>query len=300
MDIGSNSIKCLIAEWQDRTHFNCIYDDYAVTRIGELSHQTKTLIEPAMERSRLAIKKFLTIAKAYHVQSVIAVATMALRVATNAQTFIHRIKSETGISIKILSGDDEAKLSYQGAISTLPIHDNDYSLVFDNGGGSTELIVGKGKDILEVKSLPLGAVMMMQTFFQDNPVSISAISDADQYIKETLNQFDCDYPFKLLIGIGGTSTTMGAVNLKLHTYAPHLIHGSVLTSNEVNRQISLYHSMTIEQRKTIQGLSPDRADIILPGACVVRQIIKKCQLNQLTISDQGLRHGVFFSSFESQ
>ena len=181
-------------------------------------------------------------------------------------------------------------------LSTIGETDRDV-VVFDTGGGSTEFIFGKGRELLDRISLNLGAVQPTEKYLLSDPVTPKEVEDMLVHMKAYFKKHKIHGKADYLVGIGGTVTSMGAVKHKMVKYDPSIIQGSELTLDEVNKQIGDYSSKTIEQRREIAGLQPKRADIILAGAGIVKTIMETFQVKSFFISDRGLRHGLLYDRF---
>ncbi len=297
LDIGTNSIKFFLFGIEDG-NVETIIDTNNISRLGEGLQKTGKISPEAMERNIKALSEFLELAKEHEVEEITAVGTMCLRTATNAEDFIKKAKEELGLEIKVIPGEEEARLSYLAVLSTIGKTDKNI-VVFDTGGGSTEFIFGEGTKLVKKMSLNIGAIRPTEEFLHSDPVTQKEVEDMLNFLKEFFNQHNLEGKADYLIGIGGTVTSMGAVMYKMTKYDPNKIQGSKLTLEEVNNQIKMYSSMTIEQRKTIPGLQPKRADVILAGAGIVKTILEKFQKDYFIISDRGLRHGLMFDKYLS-
>ena len=207
-----------------------------------------------------------------------------------------KVKDELGLTITVIQGEEEARLSYLAVLSTIGNTDKNV-VVFDTGGGSTEFIFGKGTNLNNRISLNLGAVHPTEQFLISDPVKDEELKKMQDHMmiffSENISDKNADY----LIGIGGTVTSMGAVMHKMVKYDPKIIQGSQMSLDEVKRQINLYKNKTIEGRKQIPGLQPKRADVILAGAGIINTIMEIFKIDSFTISDRGLRHGLMFDKY---
>lgn len=295
LDIGTNSIKFFlfsVAKGQSET----IMEKNNISRLGEGLLKTGVISEEAMERNIQVLAEFIKLAKAENVKEIIAVGTMCLRTAKNSKKFINRAKKELGLKIQVISGKEEARLSYLAVLSTIGNTDKNV-VVFDTGGGSTEFIFGKGTTLNDRISLNLGAVQPTEEYLLSNPVTESELEEMLTNMKIFFKENIPEKKANILIGIGGTVTSMGAVMHKMLKYDPDIIQGSQLTLAEVNKQITMYQRKTIEERKEIPGLQPKRADVILAGAGIIKTIMDIFKIDSFTISDRGLRHGLMFDRF---
>lgn len=295
LDIGTNSIKFFVTEVVDG-EVKTLIDTNNISRLGEGLQNSGKISEEAMERNIKALSEFLEQSKKLKADSIVAVGTMCLRSASNAADFIKRVKEELGLEIQVIDGKEEARLSYLAVLSTLDNLDRDV-VVFDTGGGSTEFIFGKGKELLDRISLNIGAVQPTEKFLLSDPIKPEELKNMLAYISEFFQKHNLSGAADYLIGIGGTVTTMGAVKHKMTVYDPTIIQGSPLSLAEVERQLVLYSGKTVEERKKIPGLQPKRADVIVAGAGIVKTIMETFDLTSFTISDRGLRHGLLFDRY---
>lgn len=296
IDVGTNSIKCSIAEMNREGILFPLMDKACIVRLGEGCSKTGRLSKEAMERNCKAIVEYVRMVKKRGVKELSIVGTMALRTAENADEFLSMVQKESGIRMEILTGEEEAYYSYMAVYAGLPGLEGRL-LIFNTGGGSTEFIMGSGEEIDESFSLSLGAVSLSDIFFLGDLIFKKNIEEASSFIQEILQYKRISKVQDVLVGMGGTVTTMGAVMKEMDTIDSSIIHGLVLTRLEVERQIDLYTEKGVEERKKIKGLHPRRADVILGGACIVREIMETYGAERLIISDWGLRHGLLFKVF---
>ena len=298
LDIGTNSIKFQIAEKQADGTWSAVLDQSEVSRLGANMQATGQITPEAMERNVKAIARMMAVTRAQNVDRVMAVGTMCLRTAQNAQEFLQRVKQECGLAIEVISGEEEARLSYLAVKAGIALHKGQV-VMFDTGGGSTEFIFGKDEHIERRFSVNIGAVRYTEQMLVSDPVTQEEFTQAMQAIEHDLAEVHFDENIETLIGVGGGIVNLCAVKLQLTEYQPGLIHGSLLELCEVERQIDLYRSKTITERKQLPGLQPERADVILAGAMIVRTILKKAGVGSLIVSVRGLRHGVLLDRFRS-
>ncbi len=293
LDIGTNSIKFHIAE-KTEEGVKILYDTNNIARLGDGLTRTGMLSEEAMERNIRALGEFMRMAiDQYGIDTFTAVGTMCLRSAKNAKEFIDRARKELGLIINVLPGEEEARLSYLAVVSGVGVG-NENVLIIDTGGGSTEFIFGHGDDIKRRFSLDIGAVLITENILISDPVGNDEMIRARSYIESFFDKHEVKGDIKRLVGIGGTVTSLCAVMHKMEKFNPDIVQGSVISLEEVQRQIKDYASKTIAQRKTVTGLQPKRADVILAGALILEAIMKRFAVDRLVVSDRGLRHGLTY------
>lgn len=295
IDIGTNTILCLIAELKDDGNFLVLDDLAEIARLGEGVHQSG-LIGPAGEdRSLKVLRRYVERCQHLSVDQIIAVGTSALREARNSADVRARFKKELGFEVRVLSGDEEARYSFLAVQRGLSL-DRQELLVVDIGGGSTELIRGNEAGVSEAVSLDIGSVRLTEQFLRSDPVFKEEYNKMMAAIETELAtlppQWLTDSSKLTLVGIAGTFTTLAAVEKKLVRYSHGEVHGSRLTLSEVRRQLGIFLGQTIAERKRIPGLEPKRADVILAGACLIEKIMTLFRAAQVIVSDQGVRYGL--------
>jgi len=293
IDVGSNSIKLLVADLAPDGTIQALHNDNDIARLGEGLRETGVIGQEAMARNSQAIARFAGIAREHGADEIVCVGTMALRNAKNTCEFVQLVKDTSGVTLTVIPGEEEARLSYLAVLSGLALQDGKLA-IFDTGGGSTEFVFGEGSAVSKRFSVDLGAIYITEKFFGAGQASQEDVANALAEIDRMLAEKAVAGPVAQLVGMGGNVTSMGAVKHKMAQYDPDVIQGSTLTLADIEEQISAYSSRTIDQRREIVGLQPKRADVILAGACIVKVIMSRLGVDKLTISDRGLRHGLAF------
>jgi len=286
IDVGTNSIKLLVAR-SDRGFMSVVADAVTVCRLGEGTDETGLLSREAMVRSAAVMKEMACEARRLGVADITAVGTQALRGARNRDEFIAMAESACGVKIRVIEGEEEAGLSFRAASSLVDEKSSGGDIiVLDVGGGSSEIVFGGGGTITGRHSVPVGALSLYKKFFETaGAVSGETITNAGRYAASafrTSGVGNADITAgSPCFGVGGTVAAVASV-----------MRGSVISADEIDRQIALYASVGVESRKKIPGLPPQRADIILPGACIVRELMKIIPLGEIVFCERGLRHGL--------
>jgi len=296
IDVGTNSVKFHLAERSADGASHTVVDRAEVTRLGEGLDETGELTEPAMTRTADAIAGMVDEAHRHDATAIAAVGTAGLRIAPNRHVFLDAVKARTGVDVEVISGEKEGRLAYIAATSALPIARGSL-VVFDSGGGSSQFTFGDGTRVDERFSVDVGAVRFTERFGLANAVDRESVEAALAAIGADLDGLDGRPRPTSVIGMGGTVTNLAAVKHGLAKYDPDVVHGTVLDLPEIDREIELYRTRDAEQRRSIPGLQPARAEVILAGACVIRTILTKLGHDSLTVSDRGLRHGVYLERF---
>lgn len=295
IDLGTNSIKLHLGERDAAGRWHRVLDRAEVTRLGEGLRDAGEIAPAAWHRTLTAVCAMAAQARAAGAAQVVALGTMGMRTAANSGAFCAAVLEQCGVAIEVIDGAQEARLAYlavqagglpQGAVT-----------VFDTGGGSTQVTIGRGALVLERFSLNLGAVRITEEFGLGAPVGRAALDAALTAIARDLSRLDTAAPPDALVGLGGAVTNLASVSLGLTRYEPDLIQGAILTRAELERQIALYAGLDGAGRGAVPGLQPGRADVILAGALIVLTLLQKLDQDRLRVSDRGLRHGVLIERF---
>lgn len=295
IDVGSNSIKIRIAVIESG-RVNVIRDETEVVRLGRGMSSTGLLSEESMKLSCDTVSRMVR--KARHLGAKIIIAgTMALRTASNAGDFVRMVKDSCGLDVHVLTGEEEAKYSWRGAVDGFKISGD--AMMFDTGGGSTEFVTGVGHEMTRAVSVPVGAVNLSERFFSSGgTVSKPECDDAVRYVAG-LFEDNGIAGFKggksEVIAVGGGVVAMSGVKNACENFVPSKLHGSILTQKDVMRQIRLYSSLTLRERENIIGLPKSRADVILGSACIVLEAMRILDAEACRVSINGLRHGLLLS-----
>jgi exopolyphosphatase / guanosine-5'-triphosphate,3'-diphosphate pyrophosphatase len=296
IDIGTNSVKFHIGERRPDGVWRRVVDRAEVTRLGEDLAETGRLKAAASERTIEAISGMIDEARRNGAVAIATVGTAGLRLARNSAAFVDSVKERCGVQVEVISSEEEGRLGYLAATSALDLGQGS-RLVFDSGGGSTEFTFGHGERVDERFSVNVGAVGVTERWGLGGIVSEDLLATALDAIGADLARLDGRPTPDALVAMGGTATNLAAVKHELATYDPDVVEGTVLDFAEIDRQIELYRTRTTQQRRGIVGLQPERADVILAGACIVRAVIATLGRESLTVSDRGLRHGLLVERF---
>ncbi|MDA8235824.1 MAG: Ppx/GppA phosphatase family protein [Clostridia bacterium] len=282
IDIGTNSTRLLIAEVKEGK-IKPVFTQLRTTRMGEGLIHTGELAEPAMERTCLALKEYKAKMEELKVERFQVVATSAVRDAVNREPFITRVFSETGFKVDVISGEEEAALSYEGVAGAMAITDS--YVVVDIGGGSTEFIWAAPTGKVEAYSMQVGAVRMTE--------SQAGIEEIRSLLEPALAKIRQGGITKL-IGVGGTITTVAAIIQGLKVYDPDKVQGFVIDGDEVEALLGQLQAMTLAQRREVPGLQPQRADIICAGITILTQVLRGSDLNRITASEADILYGIIY------
>jgi exopolyphosphatase/guanosine-5'-triphosphate,3'-diphosphate pyrophosphatase len=296
IDVGTNSVKFHIGERDVAGKWRRVVDRAEMSRLGEGLVPGGAIAETALERTAAAIAAMVSEARRNDVVAIAAVGTAGLRMASNRDAALAAIEARAGITVEVISGEDEARLAYLAARSGLGRMPGSL-VVFDTGGGSSQFTFGHDTNVDERFSVDVGAVRYTESFGLDRAVSREQLDAAMRAIAADLSRLDGRAVPDALAAMGGAVTNLAAVRHQLVKYDPEVVQGTVLDRAEIDRQIELFSSRDADGRRGIVGLQPKRAEVILAGACIVRTILQKLGKDALTVSDRGLRHGVLAERF---
>jgi exopolyphosphatase / guanosine-5'-triphosphate,3'-diphosphate pyrophosphatase len=296
IDVGTNSVKFHVGERGVDGAWRKVVDRAEVTRLGEGLDQTGQLGAAPIERTVSAIAEMAAEANRCGAEAIAAVGTAGLRIAPNAAQLVDAVLARSGVRVEVISGEEEARLAYLAATTGLGLTRASLA-VFDTGGGSSQFTFGDGERVEERFSVNVGAARFTERYGLDGPVSADTLTAALDAIAGELARLDGRPTPDAIVAMGGAATNLAAVKHGLATYDPDVVQGTVLVRGEIGRQIELYRTRTAEQRRGIVGLQPNRAEVILAGACIVSTVLAKLGRDSLTVSDRGLRHGLLEERF---
>lgn len=298
IDVGTNSVKLHLAERGPDGDWRRLVDRAVVTRLGEGLREAGRLGEEPLTRTVEAIAGMVAEAREHDVDAIVAVGTAGLRIATNGDELVRRVRERCGVVVEVISGEDEARLAYLAATSGLAGPAAEGSrVVFDTGGGSSQFTFGHGDRVDERFSVEVGAARFTEQFRLDGPVTPATLREALDAIAAGLDRLDGRPVPDTLLAMGGAVTNLAAIRHGLTAYDPDVVQGTVLDRAEIDRQIELFRTRSADERRSIVGLQPARAEVVLAGACIVRTVLEKLGKDSLIVSDRGLRYGVLAERF---
>ncbi len=285
IDIGTNSCRLFIASVEDGKITNKILKLMEITRLGQDVDKTKNLRQDAMDRTIETLKTYRKKIDKYGAEKVKVTATSATRDAENRDEFISRVKKETDLDIHCITGEEEGRLSFSGAVSEF----HERIMVFDIGGGSTEFILGDKNNIEYIESFNVGAVRLGEKFFKDK----DNILDGEVWVKQNLKKLSKykDQSFTL-VGVAGTVTTHVSVLLEMEEYDTDRVHMYRLTKKEILKNLDKFLSRSLEERKKIAGLHPKRAEVIIPGTYLLLWIMEILGKDEIIVSESDILEGM--------
>jgi exopolyphosphatase / guanosine-5'-triphosphate,3'-diphosphate pyrophosphatase len=296
LDIGTNSVRLLIARLHASGMYTVVFEQKETVRLGEGEFARNQLQPDAMRRAGLVCARFVDVARSQGVSEVVAVATSATREASNGARFVRYLKRKAGLDVRVISGKEEARLIYLGVASSLNLGDKP-ALFLDIGGGSTEFIVGDQSQYLFLDSVPLGSIRVADRFFKPGdtgPVDAAAYARIQRFVRtstaRTLQQLK-HYRYDGLIASSGTAMNLAEAAMRKHEKRG-LRKDDVVTRVQIRDMIRTLCEMTLEERRKVPGLNPERADIIVAGAAILETILDELDVSEFRVSERGLREGL--------
>ena len=303
IDVGTNTVRILIAEVSGDRIARNIYSGRAITRLGAGLTQTGRLSPEGVVKTIELFKSFREVIDKHHVKHIFAAATSAVREADDSAEFLAAANT-AGIPLITISGEEEARYIYKGVMSGLAAS-GEHTLIYDIGGGSTEIIYAGREGVRFVKSVPVGVVKLADSFNFRKAVPPQLIDDCSAYINILLKPvFDELLAFSggadtgIPIGTAGTVTTVAAVDMEMELYNPEIINSHILTDERLALMAEKLSKISAPERLTVKGLERGREDILIPGILIVREILRITGCDRSTVSDNALREGLTIASVD--
>jgi exopolyphosphatase/guanosine-5'-triphosphate,3'-diphosphate pyrophosphatase len=295
MDIGTNSIRLLVVRIHPNHSYTILTQLKQMVRLGEGEFAEQILQPAAIDRAVLVSQQFAALARTYGVDDMIAVATAATREAVNQRAFVRRLRQEAELDVRVVSGLEEARLTYLGVASGIHL-DTKQALFIDIGGGSTEIIIGTQHEYRYLNSLKLGAIRLAASFLTEilGPVSPDTYAQMQRQVLHNMVHTFRElraYRLDLAIGSSGTIENLADVAARVCLNRPRE-RDDVLTHAHLQQVISTLSALPLEARREVPGLNPARADIIIAGAAILDTLMQELSMQEIRISDRGLRDGL--------
>jgi exopolyphosphatase/guanosine-5'-triphosphate,3'-diphosphate pyrophosphatase len=297
VDIGTNSVRLLVADVDERERLRTAHRMGEISRLGEGLDRTGAIDDGAATRTLECLERFVHEAEYSGASRIRVAGTNAFRVARNGPELAARFSERIGYPVEILSGEEEARLVFLAVLSGLN-HSRGHSIVVDIGGGSTEIISGEGETGTQVISLELGCVRLTERMVRSDPPSEAELEKIRGHVldvfAEKLGAFDVN-GIERAIGVGGTVTAFGALDLGLAKYDPSRIENHHLTRERISSIGKQLCAIPLSQRRDLAGVSRGRADIIPAGAIILCEFVARFAVNGVSVSTRGLRYGLVLS-----
>jgi exopolyphosphatase/guanosine-5'-triphosphate,3'-diphosphate pyrophosphatase len=303
VDLGTNTLLMTIAAIRGDGTLQIVRDEHNIARLGEGVDRMKNISSAAVLRAYDILQMYHKFCRQYDVFDCIFVATSAMRDAANADEVRQELESAMRYPLRVISGEEEARLSFLGA-RDYPLNMEKQCTVIDIGGGSTEYITGRGMNIEHRKSLPLGAVRLFERYFQSLPPSAKAIADARKeiythvaHLPQSVERAQAQ-ALGEIIGVGGTCTTLAAMDLELLQFDSFSVHNHLLHIDNVRKLTAYLCSSSLPQLLRNPAIHPQRADILPAGALILEESMSLLEATYCKVSTKGLRFGVLYDAVE--
>jgi exopolyphosphatase/guanosine-5'-triphosphate,3'-diphosphate pyrophosphatase len=303
IDIGSNSVRLLVAEALRGGTYRILDEEREPTRLGRSASVEGRLDDESMDRTVAALRTFKEIATGYQVTRLRTIATCAVREARNGPEFCRRVREEVGLEVEVISGEREARLAFTSVQHAFDLSGRN-TIVADIGGGSTEIVFATGNLIESIFSTPLGAVRLTEQFALgdccDAPDADRGLERLDDEIAAVLKKRTTKPLFAphLLVGCGGTFTTLAELVMATRRESNGPVAGYTVSHAEVRHLLDRLRKMPLRARRSMPGMTPDRADIIVAGLSIVDALLKRFHVNTLAIHTRGVRDGLLREMIE--
>jgi exopolyphosphatase / guanosine-5'-triphosphate,3'-diphosphate pyrophosphatase len=296
IDIGTNTVLLLVAEAAPDGSLHAIAERATVTRLGEGVDRSRTLSRNAVERTRACLERYAKVVRELDVGRVAVVGTSAMRDAQGAEDLRVAIRALFGVEVSVLSGVEEARLTFVGGLDGLGLEATADAALFDIGGGSTEVVLGqlgKGQPALSyVQSFDVGSVRLTERHISSDPpteaeLAVLAGSAADAFAAVPPLVAEA-----IPIGVAGTMTTLAAVALGVTPYVGARVHAIVLPTERLREVVQHLAMLDLRSRRAVPGMEPNRADVIVAGGYIALALLDHWRAAAVRISDRGLRWGL--------
>ncbi len=297
IDIGTNSIHMVLAEIQPDSGYKILDRFKDMTRLGDGAFTTHRLSDQSIKRGLDVIKNLVTLARNKGFERIVAVATSAVREAKNGGDFVHLVQEQTGLKVRVISGTEEARLIFQGVKNSIPLIDEP-SMVVDVGGGSVELMVGNRTGLLHSKSLKLGAIRLADQYLKRTPPTSTMLGLLEQTVTSQLQSAIDHFKtkrFHMLVASSGMAGNLAEVIHLRRTGRPlSQLNLTTISRKDVQEVEDELARSTLKARLAIPGLDPKRADTLFPATVVLRCLMERAGVDELTICDKAIREGVIY------
>ena len=283
VDLGTNSTRLLVADVSGQ-RLDEVARRLTITRLGEGVDARRRLLPLPIARVRNCLTDYRRELESLGAERTLAVATSAVRDAENGEAFLGEIEWSYGFATRLLSGGEEARLTFAGVSAGRSLEAD--TLIFDVGGGSTELIADEDAHL----SLDIGCVRSTERFLRSDPPTPIELDTLAEEVRDLLDA-STDFSVAIAIGVAGTVSALAGLDLGLTEWDPDAIHGHRMTAAAVERELERLAALPLAERREVPGLEPGRAPVIVAGALIVREVLRHFGLDELEASEHDLLHG---------
>ena len=294
IDMGSNTARLVVISTVYGYSFRLVDEIREVVRLRQ-GISPAGLSDAAIARAMFTLRLFKRFCDATKVDKIIATATSAVREAPNGLAFVQEVADSIGLSLRILSGEEEAYYGTLGALNEVPLVNG---FVLDIGGGSAQISAVENRRFKKGAALPLGALALTEKFIKHDPPTTDELAAVRAEIERQLDTLPwASAENGTLVALGGTVRNLAKMDAAARRYPLNTLHGYTLSRDTLDERIAQLQKMPVSKRRKIVGLKPDRADIILAGAMVAQSVLARLNADSLTVSVNGLREGLFLEGF---
>ena len=296
IDIGTNSVRLLVVRLNPNHSYTILTRQKQQVRLGEGEFDDDEIKAEAIERLVVVCRKFTDLARSFSTEEFVAVATSAMREASNQSEVLHLLRQEAQIDVRVISGQEEARLIYLGVASGVHIEDRQ-AFFIDIGGGSTEIAVGGDRTYQFLESFRLGAIRLSNFYFPEGatgPVPADQYKRIQHHIRDTIiHSIKKIRSLKPVIAIGSSGSIMNLAEIAQKALHQNGSNGDpVLSGKDLQKVIELLCSLPLDQRRKVPGMNPERADIIIAGAAILESFMKELGLDAIMTTGRGLQDGL--------
>jgi exopolyphosphatase / guanosine-5'-triphosphate,3'-diphosphate pyrophosphatase len=296
VDLGTNSTRLLVADVENGS-VRELERRLAITRLGEGVDERRQLLPQAIARARNVLVDYRRLMESLEAERMLAVGTSAVRDAENGEAFLGEIEWSYGFRTRLLSGEEEALLTFRGVTNGRPLTES--ALVVDVGGGSTELILAGPDGVSFQRSLNLGCVRLTERFLRSDPPSARELTECAGYVQSVLNEHvPPSVAAARAIGVAGTVTTLATLDLGLEEEDPEVVHAHILSTASIAGELGRLSALPVAKLRERRGLHPERAPVIVAGAVVVLETLRYFGFEELEVSEHDLMHGAALAAAE--
>jgi exopolyphosphatase/guanosine-5'-triphosphate,3'-diphosphate pyrophosphatase len=306
LDVGSNTVRLLLAERAQRGWFRPLRIERSITRLGGNFSTAGNLEEKAMHRTLETLTAFAALLEHERAEKIFAVGTGILREAKNGKAFVEQVRKHTGLPLRVVTGEEEADLMLKGVLGSLQ-ETTSSRIVADVGGWSTELVWVEGRESRKMQSVPIGTVALTERFLRKDPPPEKDLESLAAWTKGVLGEIRKSFEKEglrveglhpHLVGTAGTMTTIAAIDQGLTVYDPQKITGHRISRSALEKIHFHLRSIPVEERRGVPGLEKGREDLIIAGAVVALNLLEVFGLETLMAVDSGLLEGVLLDGLE--
>jgi len=287
VDMGTNSTRLLVAD-VDGADLAEVERLLRITRLGDRVDADGRLSDAGMERVHAVLEGYAARARELGAERVLATATSAVRDADNGSEFLADVRQQHGFETRLLSGREEAELTYRGVTSRLAAGPG--TLVCDIGGGSTELVLGGPAGVLDATSLDVGCVRMSERCLRSDPPTVAELAELREAVAALLPR-EITSRTSTLVGVAGTVTTLATIDLGLDREIPEEIDGHALDAATVEALLGQLAAVPLAERREVRGLMPERAPTIVAGAAIAAEVLRATGAGRMLVSERDILHG---------